>query len=63
MKTLNGDWVALTKARFTGDATPLDNIDAGVKDRRFWLATGGDVTNHVPLKSSLSWTPIVLPAE
>ena len=62
-KTLNGDWVALTKARFTGDATPLDNIDAGVKDRRFWLATGGDVTNHVPLKSILSWTPTVLPTE
>ncbi len=63
VKTVNGDWVALTKARFTGDATPLDNIDAGVKDHRFWLATGGDVMNHVPLKSSLSWTPLELPAE
>ena len=63
VKTVNGDWVALTKARFTGDATPLNNIDAGVKDRRFWLTTGGDVTNHVPLKSMLSWTPLELPAE
>lgn len=61
VQTTNGDWVALTKARFTGDATPLDNIDAGVKDRRFWLVTGGDVTNHVPLKSMLLWTPVELP--
>ena len=61
VQTVNGDMVALTKARFTGDATPLDNIDAGVKDHRFWLTTGGDVTNHVPLKSMLSWTPIELP--
>lgn len=62
VQTTNGDWVALTKARFTGDATPLDNIDAGVKDHRFWLATGGDVTNHTPLKSILSWTPVELPS-
>lgn len=61
VQTTNGDWVALTKARFTGDGTPLDNIDAGIKERRFWLATGGDVTNHVPLKSMLSWTPVELP--
>lgn len=61
VQTTNGDWIALTKARFTGDGTPLDNIDAGVKERRFWLATGGDVTNHVPLKSMLSWTPVELP--
>ena len=63
VKTVTGDWVALTKARFTGDSTPLDNIDAGVKDHRFWLATGGEVTNHVPLKSILSWTPLELPAD
>lgn len=61
VQTLNGDWVALTKARFTGDATPLGNIDAGVNDRRFWLATGGAVTNHVPLNSALSWQPVELP--
>ncbi len=63
VQTTNGDWVALTKARFTGDGTPLDNIDAGVKDRRFWLATGGDVANHIPLKSMLSWKPLDLPTE
>ncbi len=61
VQTTNGDWVALTKARFTGDGTTLDNIDAGVKDRHFWLATGGDVQNHMPLKSILSWTPVALP--
>ena len=63
VKTATGDWVALTKARFTGDSTPLNNIDAGVKDRRFWLATGGDVTNQVPLKTLLSWEPVRLPNE
>lgn len=62
VQTTNGDWVALTKAWFTGDATPLDNIDAGAKDHRFWLVTGGNVTNRVPLKSMLSWSPVDLPS-
>ena len=61
VQTAKGDWLALTKARFTGDATPLDNMDAGVKASRFWLATGGEVTNHTPLNSTLSWLPVELP--
>lgn len=61
VQTPKGEWVALTRARFTGDATPLDNMDAGVSGGRFWLATGGDVKNQTPLKSMLSWSPIALP--
>jgi hypothetical protein len=61
VQTAKGEWVALTKARFTGDATPLNNMDAGVNGNRFWLATGGETVNHTPLKSMLSWSPIELP--
>lgn len=51
VKTVGGDWQPLTKARFTADATPVMNMDAGVKDFRFWLATGGEVRNQTALKS------------
>ncbi len=63
VQTSKGEWVALTKARFTADATPLNNMDAGVKDLRFWLATGGKLTNQTPLNSVISWSPIELPKE
>lgn len=46
VKTTKGEWVELTKARFTADANPVTNIDAGVVEgKRFFLATGGDVAN------------------
>ncbi len=61
VKTERDEWVALTKARFTADATPLNNIDAGVSNNRFWLATGGEVMNVTPLNSHISWTPLELP--
>lgn len=44
-KMVNGDWVQLDSARFTADANPVLNIDAGAKDGRFYLATGGDIEN------------------
>ena len=38
-------------ARFTADANPVTNIDAGADTNRFFLATGGDVENKtVPLR-------------
>lgn len=40
-----GEWVALAKARFTGDRNPVTNIDAGVETGRFFLATGGETKN------------------
>ena len=38
-------WRLATSARFTGDRNPAVNIDADVRDERFWLATGGEMTN------------------
>jgi hypothetical protein len=45
VKPVKGDWLTLDKARFTADANPVLNIDAGMKDGRYFLATGGDITN------------------
>ena len=42
-----GEWKPVTEARFTADSNPVLNIDAGLtaaKDR-FFLSTGGDITN------------------
>jgi len=41
-----GHWVALGRARFTADANPVWNIDAGAAGGRFFLATGGAVENR-----------------
>jgi len=38
-------WQPATSARFTGDRNPALNIDADVRDERFWLATGGETKN------------------
>lgn len=54
VKARDGRWSELTQARFTADRTPLDNIDAGISDRGFFLATGGDTTNHTTLRSSIT---------
>ena len=54
VQTLAGDWAELTQAKFTGDATPLDNIDAGVAAGRFYLATGGNTTNTLALRASVT---------
>jgi hypothetical protein len=39
---LDGKWLAMEKARFTGDVTPSTNIDAGAVPGGFFLKTGGD---------------------
>ena len=38
----NGKWVALTRAKFTGDRNPAMNIDAGKDGDGFFLQTGGE---------------------
>lgn len=43
---VDGTWTELTRARFTGDSNPVVNIDAGVVDSMFFLATGGDIENR-----------------
>ena len=42
VKSMAGEWVSLSKARFTADANPVTNIDAGLSGTQFYLATGGD---------------------
>jgi hypothetical protein len=44
-QTKDGDWSALTKARFTADGNPVLNIDAGIDGQRFFLSTGGETKN------------------
>lgn len=54
VQSTDGEWHALTGARFTADANPVLNIDAGITDDRFFLATGGELENsHVPLRQTM----------
>ena len=56
LKPAEGEWQPLTKARFTADANPVTNIDAGIDSNRFFLATGGDIENKtVPLRDQMSF--------
>jgi hypothetical protein len=45
VKPVDGPWEAVRRARFTADANPVLNIDAGVAGDRFFLATGGAIEN------------------
>jgi hypothetical protein len=59
VQTAAGDWLPLTKARFTGDNTTLtDNIDAGIHNGRFYLRTGGETKNTLPLRSLIERSPL-----
>lgn len=54
VKTVGGDWTAVSKVRFTGDRTPLDNVNAGARDNgKFFLTTGGDVEQKTKLGTSI----------
>ena len=50
---IDGRWASLTEARFTADQTPVDNIDVGVQDFDFYLATGGNTVKHTEVKSEV----------
>ena len=45
---------ALTQAKLTADQSTLTNIDGGVRDGAFYLASGGDIVQSTPLGSILS---------
>jgi Domain of unknown function (DUF3472)/Domain of unknown function (DUF5077) len=45
IKTKDGNWSPLARARFTADSNPVTNINAAVVAGRFLLATGGATTN------------------
>ncbi|SPE28318.1 Lysophospholipase L1-like esterase (fragment) [Candidatus Sulfopaludibacter sp. SbA3] len=57
IKALDGNWSQLTEARFTADATPVDNIDAVVQAGAFALATGGETEKHTELQTILKRPP------
>jgi hypothetical protein len=58
----DGRWVALTRARFTADKNPAENIDAGVEGDRFFLMTGGATKNaHVHLRQDIDRPPGGMP--
>ena len=62
VESVDGEWQPLTKARFTADANPVTNIDAGIDANRFFLATGGDIENKtVPLKKQMELDATVQP--
>jgi hypothetical protein len=45
VRSADGVWTELMTARFTADANPVTNIDAGQTGTMFFLATGGPITN------------------
>lgn len=52
------DETAITKARFTADANPATNIDAGTQNGMFYLSTGGGTPNEAQkLKSIIELMP------
>lgn len=56
-----GQWVALTRARFTADSNPATNINAGVIGQEFFLATGGNIKNEdTPLGQPINRPPAAL---
>lgn len=54
VRTTADEWVLLTKARFTADATKLDTIDAATSEDGFMLSTGGETKNSTKLNSTLT---------
>jgi Domain of unknown function (DUF3472) len=75
VKTTEGKWAPLRRARFTASNArweSKENIDAGVEDGAFFLATGGDIKRSRQLRSLIglpavspvsSRPPVALPSE
>ena len=52
IETAEGKWHPITRAKFTADANPVTNINAGPDKDCFFLSTGGDIKNDaIPLGS------------
>jgi len=59
----DGTWHALSRARFTADSNPVTNINAGIVQQRFFLSTGGRVSNdNASLGSTLDFKSAELQA-
>jgi hypothetical protein len=53
-----GEWNVLGSAKFTADRNPVLNINAGMRDGRFFLTTGGQTQNSgTPLWDTMSLPP------
>lgn len=64
IKTPDGQWHPLGKARFTGDGNPVVNIDGGAVGGRMFLATGGMIENKtVPLRDTFELDVTAWPSE
>jgi hypothetical protein len=68
VRTEAGAWTPLKKARFTATNAKWEskeNIDAGITNGLFQLATGGEVARHINLNSALeiesAWKQPLLP--
>jgi hypothetical protein len=58
IRSKDGQWVALTRARFSADDNSALNIDAGVAGDCFFLATGGKSQNrNTPLGKNIDRPP------
>jgi len=59
-------WQPIATARFTADANPVENIDAGLANERFFLATGGDLnmaSTQLQAQIQLAQPPATVPAD
>jgi hypothetical protein len=57
IRTFQGDWQPLTRARFTASRASWeakDNIDSGAGTEGFFLATGGETTQTIHLSATLT---------
>lgn len=45
VSTKDGEWRSLSTAKFTADGNRATNINAGIANGRFFLATGGEIAN------------------
>jgi hypothetical protein len=60
IRSIQGEWVSLTQARFTASGAEWeskDNIDAGVTGSKFYLTTGGTTRQTVGLRARLAIAP------
>ncbi len=60
----SGEWKPVTEARFTADANPVLNVDAGLTKAgdRFFLSTGGDIENKtVKLRDKMTLPKDAMP--
>ena len=64
VKTVNGDWVALARARFTAsnaDWEAKDTINAGLGQNWYFLQTGGDTKQTLQLRSVIERPMLEIP--